>query len=66
MYSRKKPLEEIPEEVTPIWSCTNDGCNGWMRDDFAFEAKPVCPLCSSSMVSGTKTLPALVNHTSRQ
>ncbi|UVI30773.1 cold-shock protein [Paenibacillus spongiae] len=65
MYSRKKPLEEIPEEVTAIWSCTNDGCNGWMRDNFAFESEPACPLCSSSMVSSTKTLPSLVNHNSR-
>ncbi|EFM10481.1 MULTISPECIES: cold-shock protein [Paenibacillus] len=65
MYSRKKPVEEIPEEETAVWLCTNDDCNGWMRDNFAFEAVPTCSQCSSPMVNGTKSLPVLVNTSKR-
>lgn len=61
MYSRKKPLEEIPEEMTAIWSCTNQDCNGWMRDNFAFEVVPTCVLCHAPMESDTRMLPQLVN-----
>lgn len=61
MYSRKKSLEEIPEEMTAIWSCTSEGCKGWMRDNFAFENVPTCGICHTPMESGTRMLPALVN-----
>lgn len=61
MNYRKKPLEEIPEEITAVWSCTNDDCNGWMRDNFAFDAAPTCPLCHAPMEQGTKMLPQLLN-----
>ncbi|GIP34170.1 cold-shock protein [Paenibacillus sp. J2TS4] len=61
MSYRRKPLEEIPEENTRIWSCTQPGCKGWMRDDFAFDCSPKCRLCDSPMVSGTRMLPQLVN-----
>lgn len=37
MYFGKKVVEEIPQADTAIWSCTNEDCNGWMRDNFAFE-----------------------------
>ncbi|CAH1218082.1 hypothetical protein PAECIP111893_04357 [Paenibacillus plantiphilus] len=66
MYSRKKSFEEIPEELTAIWSCSNEGCNSWMRDNFAFETVPTCRQCSSPMVSSTKMLPLLVNTNSNQ
>lgn len=66
MYSRKKSFEEIPEELTAIWSCSNEGCNSWMRDNFAFDTVPTCRQCSSPMVSGTKMLPLLVNTNSNQ
>ncbi|WP_438445700.1 cold-shock protein [Gorillibacterium sp. sgz5001074] len=58
-YSRKKSVEERPSEETPVWICQKDGCNGWMRNNFALEAEPVCPLCQSQMTSGVKTLPIL-------
>jgi len=58
---RKKYAEELPKEDTPIWSCTKEGCKGWMRDNFAFESKPVCCLCLSPMVSEMRMLPLLVN-----
>lgn len=62
MNYRKKTIEEIPEVLTPVWSCTSDSCNGWMRDDFTFDYSPVCPLCSSTMEKGDRMLPLLVNH----
>ncbi|WP_410512891.1 cold-shock protein [Paenibacillus sp. BR2-3] len=61
MNYRKKPLEEIPEENTAIWACTSDGCNGWMRDNFAFEHAPSCRLCDSPMERSMKMLPILLN-----
>ncbi|WP_248928532.1 cold-shock protein [Paenibacillus hamazuiensis] len=63
MNYRKKPFEEIPEESTDVWSCTQDGCKGWMRNNFTFASEPTCPLCSSAMVPDTKMLPLLVNTT---
>ncbi|MCZ8512753.1 cold-shock protein [Paenibacillus filicis] len=61
MNYRKKSIEETPLENTTIWSCTKEECNGWMRDNFAFEYQPTCPLCSSAMLRETKLLPQVVN-----
>jgi len=61
MYSRKKPLEEIPLENVTIWSCEKEGCKGWMRDNFAFESVPTCHLCQSAMVRSVKLLPVVNN-----
>lgn len=61
MYSRKHQAEPVPEELTDIWTCASDGCNGWMRDNFAFDAEPRCPLCDSDMVRETRMLPHLTN-----
>jgi hypothetical protein len=63
VYFRKK-LEDIPEENTSIWTCEKEGCNGWMRDNFAFECAPTCHVCHSPMVSSVKMLPLLVNTNS--
>jgi hypothetical protein len=60
-YSWNKPLENLPEEMTAIWSCTKEGCNGWIRDNFSFKDVPVCSQCASSMVSSNKILPILVS-----
>ncbi|WP_127533921.1 cold-shock protein [Paenibacillus kobensis] len=60
-YSRKRPHEEIPQVSTPIWSCTDEKCNGWMRDNFVFSNVPVCSLCQSEMVRGEKMLPVVTN-----
>lgn len=62
MNYRKKTTEEIPEELTPVWTCTSDDCNGWMRDNFTFDYSPSCPLCSASMEKGTRMLPLLANN----
>ncbi|WP_274648643.1 cold-shock protein [Paenibacillus humicola] len=67
MYnSRKKPMEEIAEEMTAIWSCTNETCNGWMRDNFSFSSNPTCPQCQSPMEKGEKKLAVLVNTNPRR
>ena len=44
MYNRK-PLEEIPQADAAIWECTSDTWKGWMRDNFAFDNVPTCPIC---------------------
>ncbi len=59
-YSRKKP-EDIPHEVTAIWSCAQEGCNGWIRDNFAFEVVPTCHQCQSPMKKSMVELPVLIN-----
>jgi hypothetical protein len=61
MYHRKQSMEDTPQEQTKIWSCSQDSCKGWMRDKFAFEYTPACPICHSVMVSSSKLLPILDN-----
>lgn len=51
--------EPLPEVETKIWTCTNDDCQGWMRESFSFEKEPACPLCESEMKQDTKMLPKL-------
>ncbi|WP_166240930.1 cold-shock protein [Paenibacillus turpanensis] len=60
-YSRKRPTEDLPEEITAIWSCTNEKCNGWMRDNFVFLIQPTCVQCQSLMEKGEKKLSIVVN-----
>jgi hypothetical protein len=57
----KRSLEDIPKEDTAIWTCTQKGCKGWMRDNFAFDSEPACRLCNSPMVREMKVLPQLLN-----
>ncbi|MBB6673559.1 cold-shock protein [Cohnella nanjingensis] len=67
MYnSRKKPLEEVQQELTTIWSCTNEHCNGWIRDNFSFSAQPQCPQCGHDMAKTEKMLPVVVNTSPTQ
>lgn len=61
MYHRKKSLEELPQENTAVWLCTNEGCKGWMRDNFAFDDMPTCRICQSLMERSMKVLPLLEN-----
>ncbi|QMV42701.1 cold-shock protein [Cohnella cholangitidis] len=65
-YSRKKPPEDVPSELTAIWSCSDENCKGWMRDNFAFSMAPVCPLCQSPMVRSERMLAAVVNTSPNQ
>ncbi|MFD2330178.1 cold-shock protein [Cohnella sp. GCM10020058] len=60
-YSWNKPLENLPEEITTIWSCTKNGCKGWIRDNFSFEDVPTCMICKSVMVRSEKVLPILIS-----
>lgn len=60
----RKVEEPIPEAATDIWSCVNEDCNGWMRDNFTFaEEEPACPLCHSAMMREERVLPILTNYT---
>lgn len=63
MYFRKKQDEELVKESTAVWTCEQEDCKGWMRDNFSFEDEPKCPICSSSMKRDTKMLPVLANPT---
>jgi hypothetical protein len=65
-YSRKKPLEDVPEEITAVWSCPDDNCKGWMRDNFTFSIVPICPQCQSEMVKSERMLAAVVNTSPNQ
>ncbi|WP_211748768.1 cold-shock protein [Paenibacillus sp. Marseille-Q4541] len=67
MYnSRRKPAEEVPMELTAIWSCSSDNCKGWMRDNFVFSVVPVCPQCKSDMVKDERMLAAVTNTSPNQ
>jgi hypothetical protein len=61
MYYSRKKLEDIPQEVTAVWSCSREGCNGWMRDNFAFATVPTCHQCHSPMKRTERRLPVLEN-----
>lgn len=65
-YSRKKPMEDLPEEITAVWSCTNEECNGWMRDNFAFSTQPRCVQCNSLMEKGERMLSIVANTSPTQ
>lgn len=63
MYSsKKKAIEEAPIEVTAIWSCSNEDCTVWMRDNFTFSVAPVCTQCHSVMVKTERDLGVLENN----
>jgi len=61
--SRKRVMESVPEELTAIWSCSNESCKGWMRDNFVFSSQPTCVQCNSLMVKDEKML-SIVENTS--
>lgn len=61
MYFAKK-VEPIEEKETEVWTCSNESCSCWMRDNFSFENSPTCPLCQSQMSKGTRMLPVLLNY----
>nr|WP_135547732.1 cold-shock protein [Paenibacillus cymbidii] len=65
-HSRKRPLDDTPLEMTPVWSCSNENCKGWMRDNFSLSVAPVCPQCHSVMVKGERNLIALANTSHNQ
>ncbi|MEC5268809.1 cold-shock protein [Heyndrickxia coagulans] len=51
--------EPVPEVETTVWACSNDDCNGFMRENFTFEEKPHCPLCHSDMKKEVRVLPVI-------
>lgn len=58
----KQQVEEIPMFEMSVWSCTNDICKGWMRQEYSFSADPACPLCQSGMIHETHMLPQLSHY----
>ncbi len=65
MYFSKRNEEVVVQEETPIWMCTTNECSSWMRENFSFIEKPLCPLCKSEMVKQMKMLPCLANNTKK-
>jgi len=59
MAFSRGPKEPLPEVETKVWSCTNDECQGWMRESFSFVEEPECPLCKSEMKQEVRMLPEL-------
>src|SRR5699024_357160 len=59
MAFQRGPKEPVQEVETNIWSCTNESCQGWMRESFTVEKEPACPLCESEMALEVKVLPEL-------
>lgn len=62
-HSRKRFFEELPQELTAVWICSNEACKGWMRDNFTFSEEPLCVLCQSPMERSERML-AVVENTS--
>jgi DNA helicase-2/ATP-dependent DNA helicase PcrA len=47
------------KEISLVWSCSNRGCNGWMRittNEEAQRERKRCPICRSEMEKGEKTI----------
>ncbi|RED57141.1 cold-inducible protein YdjO [Cohnella lupini] len=65
-YSRKRPIEDIPQVLTEIWSCADENCKGWMRDNFSFSIAPVCAQCQSQMFKNERMVAAVVNTSPNQ
>lgn len=53
------PKEPVKEVDTSVWACSNEECNGWMRESYSFTEDPTCPLCDSQMKQETRVLPEL-------
>ncbi|HLR65639.1 MAG TPA: cold-shock protein [Virgibacillus sp.] len=59
MSFSRGPKEPVAEVDTKVWACTNDECQGWMRESYCFDSEPECPLCHSSMKQEIRVLPEL-------
>ncbi|WP_019241790.1 MULTISPECIES: cold-inducible protein YdjO-related protein [Bacillus] len=61
MYFSKKQQEvdEVIIEDTHVFACASDGCNGWMRMQFASDDSS-CPLCGSNMNEEIRQLPKII------
>lgn len=63
MFSRKPQVVDIPEEMTDIWTCSSEGCNCWMRNNFTLRDEPECAVCGAPMDRGARMLPQVTNYT---
>lgn len=64
--SWRMPSEDMPMELTDIWLCAVESCNGWMRDNFTFSFFPKCSQCQSDMVKSEKMLCVVANMSPNQ
>ena len=55
-YSRKRPLEDIPEKTIPIWSCP-EGAEGLDEGQFRFLDRSRLLSLHSEMVKSEKFWP---------
>ncbi|WP_163970595.1 cold-shock protein [Oceanobacillus halotolerans] len=59
MSFSRGPKEPVNEIETNVWSCTNEDCNGWMRESYSLKEEPTCPICQSTMEPEVRTLPEI-------
>ncbi|TVY10873.1 cold-inducible protein YdjO-related protein [Paenibacillus cremeus] len=53
--------EAIKPEVKPtvIWKCKDAECKAWVREEYATNEYPECPLCKGPTIRSFKHLPAV-------
>lgn len=44
---------------TVVYACLSDGCNGWMREEFA-TTDLKCPLCGNETIQEIRELPQIL------
>lgn len=59
-FNRKGQMEKQEDEFvdTVVYSCVDESCNAWMREDFA-SADLRCPLCGSDTMMEVRELPKI-------
>ncbi|MEQ2525366.1 cold-inducible protein YdjO-related protein [Bacillaceae bacterium CLA-AA-H227] len=61
IFFNRKAAEEKPEDIlmdTEVYACMDEGCNGWMRKDFASNDLK-CPLCGNETSMEVRELPKI-------
>ncbi|MFC4401806.1 cold-shock protein [Gracilibacillus xinjiangensis] len=54
--NQKEPVKNVE---TNVWSCVSEDCQGWMRENYSFDKKPVCPICQSEMEKEVRVVPEM-------
>lgn len=61
MFCNRRAYEEKQEEElvdTVVYSCIDESCNAWMRQDFA-STDLKCPLCGNETTMEVRELPKI-------
>ncbi|WP_281889149.1 cold-inducible protein YdjO-related protein [Paenibacillus sp. YYML68] len=58
---------EVKPELKPtvIWRCKDAECKAWVREEFAPDPYPPCPLCKGPTLRSFKHLPAMPKKAKR-